>query len=157
MTRKMMNIAAAFGCALGAMPLSALAGPDSVAILLGTHHVGASGFEEVNPGVFLTWQGAALQGNLDLGFGAFRNSYGNGSVAVTTAYPIVRTPDWGIDVFGALAWYPGDGDQFALAVGDIVPIAGLQGRYGNVFVQAIPGGGGSVDATLTYGLTFQLE
>lgn len=135
----------------------AIAGPDSVAILLGSHHVGASGFEEVNPGVFLSWHGAAFGGRVDLGFGAFRNSYGDGSVSVNATYPLMRTPEWGIDVFAALALYPGEGDQFAVSFGDVVPVAGLQGRWRNFFVQAIPGGGGDVDATLTYGLIFPLK
>jgi hypothetical protein len=147
-------------CALSLFPLTALAGPDSVAVLLGSYHVGADsslGLEEFNPGVFVNWHGAALGGRVDLGFGAFRNSYDGASVAVNAAYPLVRTPDWGFDLFTALALYPGDGDRFAHAIGDIVPIAGLQVRYRNVFVQAIPAGGQSVDATFTYGLVFSLD
>ncbi len=135
----------------------AAAGPDSVALMLGSHHLGASGFEEVNPGVFLNWHGRAFNGKVDLGFGAFRNSYGNGSIALTSAFPLVRNEDWGLDLFTALAWYPGDGDRFRHAIGDFVPIAGLQARWRNVFVQAIPAGGDSVDATFTYGLVFQLK
>lgn len=148
-----LSLSAVFAVA----PAPVAAGPDSMAVLLGSTHVGADGFEEVNPGIFLNWHNAAFGGRADLGFGAFRNSYGRGSVAVTTAYPIVRTQDWGLDLFAAIAWYPGNGDQFAVAAGDVVPLAGLQARWRNVFVQAIPGGGQSVDATLTYGLVFSLE
>lgn len=143
--------------ALSLFPLQTVAGPDSVAVLLGSHHVNGSGFEEFNPGVFVSWHGAALGGRADLGFGGYRNSYDRFSLAVTTAYPFLRTPDWEFDLFAALAWYPGDGDRFGHAFGDLVPIAGLQLRYQNVFVQAIPAGGDTVDATLSYGLVFDLN
>lgn len=134
------------------------AGPDQVSILLGSYHVGATrDFEEFNPGVILTWKELLWQNRLDVGFGIFRNSYGDASVVATTALPLVRNRNWGLDLFAALATYPGEGDQFSHSIGDVVPIAGLQARYRNVFVQAIPSGGNSVDATLTYGLTFALE
>lgn len=143
--------------ALSLLPLQSWADPDSVAVLLGSYHVNGSGFEEFNPGVFVNWHGAAFGGRVDLGFGGFRNSYDGFSAAVTSAYPLVRTQDWGLDLFAALAWYPGDGARFAHAIGDFVPIAGLQMRYRQVFVQAIPAGGDSVDATLSYGLVFELK
>lgn len=134
------------------------AGPDQISILLGSHHVGATrDFEEFNPGVILTWRELLWQNRLDVGIGAFRNSYGDASVVVTSAYPLVRNQTWGLDLFAALATYPGEGDQFSHSIGDVVPIAGLQARYRNVFVQAIPGGGRSVDAVVTYGLTFALD
>lgn len=135
----------------------AMAGPDRVAIMLGSEHIGANrSFEETNPGVFLTWTNAALSGRADVTVGAFRNSYGDGSAAVSLGFPLVRKEFWGIDAFTALAWYPGNGDRFDHALGDIVPVAGLQGRVGNFFLQAIPAGGDSVDATLSFGLTFAL-
>ena len=134
------------------------AGPDRISILLGSEHVNATrDFEEVNPGIFLHWTESLFRNRVDLSFGAFRNSYGDGSVAVATAYPVVRNEIWSFDIFTALAWYPGNGDEFSHAIGDIVPIAGLQARYRNLFMQAIPAGGQSVDATLTFGLTFPLN
>ena len=154
MRRLTQAVSAAFFAVAG----PGLAGPDQVSILLGSEHVNASrDFEEVNPGVFLIWTEAGLGGRVDLGFGAFRNSYGDGSLALYSALPIWREEVWGIDIFSSLAWYPGNGDEFSIAIGDIVPIAGLQGRYRNFFVQAIPSGGQSVDATLTFGLTFELN
>lgn len=134
------------------------AGPDQVSILLGSHHVGATrAFEEVNPGLFLTWTEVAVGQRVDLSVGAFRNSYGDGSIAVSGAYPLYRTEDWGVDLFAGVAWYPGNGDQFNHAVDDMVPLGGVQMRYRNLFLQALPGGGNAVDATLTYGLTFPLN
>ena len=136
----------------------AAAGPDRVSIMLGTHHAGATlDYDEVNPGVFVTWSGLMWQDRLDLTVGGFRNSYGDLSLAVSTALPLVRQEDWSIDLFGALAWYPDNGDRFAHAFGDIVPIAGLQFRYRSVFLQAIPAGGDSVDATFSFGLTFPIN
>ena len=148
--------AAVLAFALAVLAAPAKAGPDQVSILLGSEHVGASGFEEVNPGLFLTWTEAAFQGRADLSIGGFRNSYGDGSVAVSLALPLIRREFWGIDAFTALAWYPGHGDRFEFAVGDLVPIAGLQTRLGPTFIQFIPGGDSAVDATVTFGLTFPL-
>lgn len=136
----------------------AMAGPDRLSFLIGSEHIGATRpFEEVNPGVFLTWTNALWRERLDLTAGVFRNSYGDGSLAVTTAYPLVRTEDWGVELFAGAAWYPDNGQQFSHAIDDIVPLAGVQGRYRNVFVQAIPSGGNSVDAVISFGLTFGLE
>ncbi len=144
--------------AIAATSTAAQAGPDRVSILLGSHHVGATrDFEEFNPGIILVWDELVWRGRLDLAAGAYRNSYGDGSLALSLAYPFVRTEDWGLDLFGGVSWYPGNGDQFSHAIGDAVPIAGLQARYRNVFVQAIPAGGQSADAVLSFGLTFSME
>ncbi len=136
---------------------AAHAGPDRLSFLLGSEHVNAGrSFEEINPGIFLTWSESVWQNRLDLTVGAFRNSYGDGSLVASLAYPIVRKEHWGIDVFGAIAWYPDNGEQFTHSFEDLVPIGGLQVRYRNVFVQAIPAGGQAVDATLAFGLTFAI-
>lgn len=134
------------------------AGPDRLSVLLGSEHIGATrDFEEFNPGLFLIWTNALWGDRLDYGFGAFRNSYGDGSAALLTAYPFVRTKNWGLEVFGALAWYPNNGDQFSHAIDDIVPVAGLQARYRFLFMQVLPAGGQGVDATVTYGLSLPLN
>ena len=41
-------------------------------------------------------------------------------------------------MFGGLAIYPGDGDEFLVHAGDLVPMGGLQVRYRNIFVQIMP-------------------
>ncbi|WP_425045474.1 hypothetical protein [Primorskyibacter sp. S87] len=134
------------------------AGPDRINILLGSEHLGATrDFEEFNPGLFLTWTNLMWKNRLDLTVGAFRNSYGDGSAAVSAAYPLIRTEAWGLELFGALAWYPGNGDQFGHSIGDMVPIAGVQARFHYLYMQAIPAGGDGVDATLTLGLTFPVK
>ncbi len=142
----------------GLVALPAQAGPDRLAFLIGSHHVGATrDFEEINPGVFAIWEQAMLKNSLDIGVGAYRNSYGGASVTVTTALPIVRNDDWGFDLFGAMALYPGDGDEFSHSMGDVVPLIGAQARYKNLFMQAIPASGSGTDAVLSFGLTFRLN
>lgn len=153
-----MNILRATIALVALAGTPATAGPDQVSLLLGSEHVGATiDYEEFNPGVFVTWDRLLWNKRLDLTLGGFRNSYEDGSLVVSTALPLVREPDWGIDLFSALAWYPGNGERFSHSIEDFVPIAGLQARYRNFFVQAIPAGGESVDATLTFGLTFGLN
>lgn len=83
----------------------AMADPDRVSILLGSQHLGAAlAFEQVNPGVFVTWEDRAL--GLDLSVGAYRNSYGRGSVAALAALPVLEWPAGQVAVFGGLALYP---------------------------------------------------
>ena len=157
MTIRMTAAALAFAAlALPPLALSAQTRPDRISFLLGSEHIGASGYEEFNPGVFATWTNGAFQGRADVSVGGFRNSYGDGSLAVSLALPLVREATWGIDVFSALAWYPGNGDRFKYHAGDIVPLFGLQSRIGPTFIQYVPGGDRGVDATLGFGLTFPL-
>lgn len=132
----------------------AQAEPDRVSVLLGSAHVGATGFDGRNPGVFLTWED---RGPFDLSGGLYRNSYGKVSVAGTLALPVARWAAGDLSVFAGLAHYPGDGRRFAVHWGDIVPIGGLQLRQGNIFLHVIPGDGEAVDAVIAAGLTFPLK
>lgn len=143
--------------ALAIFALPAQAGPDRLSFLLGSHHVdAASEFEEVNPGVFLTWEDAAMNGTLDLTAGVFRNSYDRGAAAVTLAFPVWETGAWQVDLFAGLAWYPEDGRRFRVSAGDVVPLGGLQVRWRNLFVQAIPQDGVEADLVLSFGVSFPL-
>lgn len=138
---------------LAALPSTALAGPDRLSILLGSEHFGATeDFQEFNPGIFATWEG-----NFDYSIGIFYNSYERVSALASIGYGWEVSPDLELGVFGALALYPGDGDRFRFSAGDVVPLAGLQARYKNVFVQFIPADGDTVDSLLTFGLTFELD
>lgn len=133
----------------------ATAEPDRMSVLLGSQHLGASvNFEQVNPGVFLTWEHRAL--GLDYSVGAYRNSYGRGSVAVLAALPVVKWPKGQVAVFAGLALYPHDGRTFRTHVGDVVPMGGIQIRQGNTFTQIMPGDGGVADAVISFGITFEL-
>jgi len=128
------------------LPTAAMADPDRIFILAGSHHIGTEyDFQEVNPGMFLTWE----RQTFDFTFGGYVNSYGMGSVAASVAYPIARGEDWSIDVFAGLATY------FGTTNPDIVPMAGLQSRYGPVFAQYVPVPGGQyIDGLVSFGLTF---
>ena len=136
------------------LPSAALAGPDRISVLLGSEHVGATrDFQEINPGVFLTWE----QQVFDYSVGSFYNSHEDVSVLGSIGYDFELAPELEIGVFTGLALYPGEGDQFSHSLGDVVPLAGLQARYRNVFGQVIPADGSTVDAVLTFGLTFGLD
>ena len=127
------------------------AGPDRIAVHMGSHHAGAtSSFEEVNPGVFLSWD---RPNDVTLSIGAFRNSYGRGSIAVTAAKTIYRGENTGLALFAGLAHYPGNGNDIRHAIGDFVPLAGLQLHYRSVFVNVMPGDGDTVDAIFSFGVT----
>lgn len=137
------------GCLFGT---SSLAGPDRVSILTGSHHIGAAvSFEEVNPGVFITWEDRAA--GLDYSLGAFRNSYGRGSVAALAALPVVSWRSGEVALFGGAALYPRDGRTFRAHLGDVVPVGGVQIRQGNSFVQIMPGDGRVADAVVSFGFT----
>lgn len=132
----------------------AMSGPDRVAIHLGSHHAGASAeFEEVNPGVFLSWD---RPNDITLSIGAFRNSYGRGSVAATAAKTFYRGKNTAASVFAGLAHYPGNGNDIRHAIGDFVPLAGLQLHYRRMFVNVMPGDGDTVDAIFSFGVTVPL-
>lgn len=138
---------------VAALPSSALAGPDRLSILLGSEHFGATeDFQEFNPGIFATWER-----NVDYSVGIFYNSYERVSALASIGYGWEVAPDLELGIFAALALYPGDGDRFRFAAGDVVPLAGVQARYKNVFVQFIPADGETVDSLLTFGLTFALD
>jgi hypothetical protein len=132
----------------------AAADPDRISILLGSNHIAAKmDFEEVNPGVFLTWE----RTRIDWSVGVYRNSFGKPSVAVTAALPILRWRDGEVAIFAGAALYPGEGRTFAAHVGDVVPLAGIQLRQGNVFAQIIPSDGRTAAAIVSVGVTFALN
>ena len=135
------------------LPGVAVAGPDRLSVLLGSEHVNASrDFQEFNPGIFLTWE---RQFNYSAGL--YYNSYKKVSPLVSIGYDWDVAPEFDVGAFFAVALYPGDGDEFSHAIGDVVPFVGLQARYKNAFVQFIPADGDSLDALFTFGLTFELD
>ena len=130
------------------------AGPDRMAFHLGSYHAGAtSEFEEVNPGLFLSWD---RPNEVVLSVGAFRNSYGRGSVAATAAKVFYRGRNSAAAVFAGLAHYPGNGNDIRHAIGDFVPLAGLQLHYRSLFVNVMPGDGDTLDAIFSFGVTVPL-
>ena len=145
----MKRCLAAFAIVLSTPAHSA---PDRISFLLGSEHVNATrDFVEFNPGVFVTWER-----RFDWTVGAYRNSFGRSTIAGTVAFPFASGEDWQIDLFAGAAWYPEDGRDFLISVGDIVPLAGIQGRWRYVFAQAIPQDGELADLVLSLGLTFPI-
>jgi len=115
---------------------------------MGSKHLGTEyEFNEVNPGLFLTWE---LE-DFDVSVGAYLNSYSKSSVAASVAYPLLRGEDWSVDVFAGAATY------FGTTNSDIVPLAGIQGRYGPLFAQYMPIPGGQyISGLVSFGVTFDL-
>lgn len=144
-------LAAVALCFAAASPAAA---QDRLSITLGSHHTDDShDWEELNPGVFLTWEDT---GPLDLSLGAFRNSFGGPSVAAVAALPLAEWQDGQLAVFGGAAWYPGHGDEFLVHAGDLVPMGGLQVRHGPVFVQLMPGKIEPPEAIVAFGITLRI-
>lgn len=133
--------------------IAAAAGPDRWSLHLGSYHVDAArDFEEFNPGVFVTWdEGLALS------VGAYRNSYGELSVAGTVAYPVAERRDTRLSLLAGAAWYRNAEERFGTRFGNFVPLLGLRVEQGPVFVQAIAGDGGEATAILSFGLTFPFD
>lgn len=130
------------------------ADPDRISILLGSHHFGTDlPWQQSNPGLFATWEGERL----DWSLGAYRNSYDRLSVAATVALPIWARGQAEVSLFAGVALYPKDGRNFAVHLGDVVPIGGVQLRMGHVFAQVMPGDGQTVKAVVATGLTFELN
>jgi hypothetical protein len=133
---------------------SADARPDRVSILMGSHHFDAKmDFNEVNPGIFVTWEKARLSYSV----GAYENSFGKFSVAALAAFDLVEWQSGELSVFAGIANYPEDGRYFAVHWDDVVPIGGVQVRQGNVFAQIMPSDGVVTSAILSMGLTFSLD
>lgn len=142
------SLAAAFiisgGCTVDAA--------DSVYVLLASKHVGASyDFNEVNPGIFIEWDGP----HINKAVGVYKNSFGDVSTAALVSVPILQGSNWSVGLFGGVAYYPGTGDAFAYHYGDVVPIGGLQASVGSIIVQAMPGGA-DMDAVLSVALRVPL-
>ena len=145
MRRILLTLAAAF-CAV---PVAAEP-PDRISLHLGSAHFGVeTDFEEINPGVFLTWER-----RLNYSVGAFRNSYGRMSVAATAGYDLWEQGRARLEVFGGLAHYPKDGRRLTGWSHDFVPLVGLRAHYDPVFISVLPGDGDTMDGVVTFGLTF---
>ncbi|MEL6915758.1 MAG: hypothetical protein AAFP13_14775 [Pseudomonadota bacterium] len=145
-----MKYALALWAALCAPPVAA--GPDAVSLLLGAHHLGADGFEDFVPGVFLTWDR-----QVDVTVGAFRNSYGEASASLTGAVDLFDWSGGAAQAFGGLAYYDNAETITDFRVGDFVPLLGLQLRQGPVFAQVIPLDGTPVDGIVTLGVVLPLD
>lgn len=124
----------------------AFAEPDRWYVMLGSHHIntqaGYAPFEEVNPGIFALWEGQRI----DTIAGVYRNSFGRVSVSLAAQKTIIDTPYADLSVFVGAALYPGNGDNFMIHAGDVVPIAGVNIQVGRALITVVPGDGRSHDA-----------
>lgn len=134
--------------ALVAAPATA---QDSLTVLLGSHHVAAQiEFEEVNPGLILTWD----RDPLDWSAGVYRNSYGRTTVAGFASLPLVENDALSVSAVAGVALYPEDGRTFAVHAGDWVPLVGLHLQSGPISVLIMPSDGKATDAVIAFGATF---
>ena len=146
----------------------AAAGPDRVSLLFGSYHADIQiEVEEINPGVFLEWEMERPQPLLrmlspDKGrkpstvAGVFRNSFGDGALSLAIALPLASQNSLELDALAGAAWYPGNGERVAVAVGDVVPLVGLRVSYRNAVLLGFPGDGESFDALFAFGVSFPL-
>lgn len=128
------------------------AGPDRFSVLLGSKHIGGTGFNEFNPGFFATWE----RERTALSLGIYLNSYERVSIAATSYLPLKQWKTGDAGLFAGLAHYPTDGRNFKTHLGgDVVFIGGAQLRQGHAFVQFTPMNADSADGLISFGLTFE--
>ena len=94
MQRRAKLVIAAICVAFGATP--AAAGPDRFSVLLGSKHIGANGFNEINPGLFATWE----RGRIGYSLGAYLNSYDRGSIAAVAQLGLIEWQNGSLNAFG---------------------------------------------------------
>ena len=136
----------------------ATAGPDRVSILTNSDHIGFryQGFNEQNPGVFLTWDDA-IAPNVDLSIGGYLNSFAKPSVMVAATWLPIEVGQCEAGIFGGLVHYPGNGRyEPTRIVGDVIGMGGVQVICGPVFVQAIPASTDFSRAIVAVGITMEI-
>jgi hypothetical protein len=139
------------------LPGPALADPDRLTLLWGSHHLGSDlDWQEYNPGLFLTWQDRGAW-DLDVSLGIYQNSFDHTSIAAFAAWPVYERDRFEISLFAGLAHYPETGRHLPVHIGDVIPLGGVQARYGNLFAQVIPSDGLDVDAIITFGVSVPLS
>jgi hypothetical protein len=142
-------IVPAVALCLAATP--AAADPDRWYVMLGSHHVntqaGYQPFEESNPGLFALWKGQRF----DTIAGIYRNSFGRMSASVAASKTIIDTHHADLSVFAGAALYPGNGENFLIHAGDVVPIVGVNIQIDRTLITILPGDGKSHDAVVALG------
>lgn len=150
-------IRAALALALLASP--AVADVDRVSFMLGSHHEGGlHSFNETNPGVFLTWEDV---GAFDITAGIYLNSFGDTSVSLTASYNVIEWDNGAISAFAGAAYYPTaeviEGGWKYSYDERVLPLVGIQGRWGNVYAQIMPLDEKASGYVLATGITWELE
>jgi len=140
------------------LPQAVLAGPDRLSVMLGSDHLPGryrATFNEGTPGLFLTWEDVGGT-TMNLSVGAYLNSYGDMSAIVTISKLWQIAEGFEVGPFIGIATYPEPERKFAVHYGDLVPLAGLQARAGNLWLQFIPSDGTYTKGVLSGGLTFEI-
>lgn len=146
------TLATAALCAALATPAAADFRPDRWYAMIGSNHVntrpGYQPFNETNPGLFALWQGQRL----DTIAGIYRNSFGRTSVSLAAQKTLIGGEHAALSVFAGAALYPGNGENFALHLGDVVPVIGINLQAGPALITVLPGDGKSHDAVVALSL-----
>ena len=139
----------------------AVADVDRVSFMLGSHHEGGvHSFEEVNPGIFLTWED--VQGtNFDVTTGVYSNSFGDTSVSLTASYDVIEWDNGAIAAFAGAAYYPAadviEGGWKYSYQERVMPLVGIQARHGNLYAQIMPLDKDFKGSVVATGFTFEVS
>lgn len=103
---------------------------------------GLAEWNELNYGVVLTWEDRG-SAKIDLGAGAFKNSFGDFSLYLSAAkmFPVMNS-NFEVGFFGGFADYKTNATHMKTQLGgsNVVVLAGLIGQYKNIFFQILPSG-----------------
>jgi hypothetical protein len=135
------------------------AGPDRVSILTNSNHIGFryQGFNETNPGLFLTWDNA-IAPNVDLSVGGYLNSYAKPSMMIAATWLPIEVGQCEAGVFAGVVHYPGNGryEPTSIAGSDVIGMGGGQVICGPVFMQVIPAATDLSRAIVAVGITMEI-
>lgn len=129
--------------------------PDRLTVLVGSKHIGVTGFNETNPGLLVTWN--LPDDRWSVTGGMFLNSYGRTSTAAFVSRSVYRKGRFEASVFAGIAHYPFDGRRQIVHVGDVVPMGGVELRYGYFALQAYPMFGGGMKGMVSGSLVIPLK
>lgn len=136
--------------------------PDRIYIPLASKHFkveseefGVNSWNEINPGLVLSWEDRFASLDLDLNFGVFKNSYNDWSSYVSLSKFWDLSEEVAFGTFLAFADYHSNSDYFDFKVGDYAMVLGFQLNAKNLFfqVQPVPTDNG-IGAVFATGVSF---
>lgn len=145
--------------AMAGSPLTDLI-PDRVYLPLASHHTmppetfGHERWQEINPGLILSWENRGPGSVFDIGLGVVRNSLGIVSPTVSLGVIGSISESFDLGVTGSLVYYGGSAKLQEGHIGNgVFLVPALQARYKSGFAQLIPSRDGAVGLV---GLTFAI-